>query len=412
MKIEEYPVGSILGDEELYAIKEVFDQGGTLTRGKDVELFEEEFANYCGASYAVSTNSCGSALHIAFKILNLRENDEIICQANSFWATFVQLLKRKVKIIVADIERDTLNIDPESVKWLITEKTKAILLVHHGGNPAKLDDLREIIANREIIIIEDAAHAVGAKYKDNKIGFNSDIACFSFSSLKNMTTLGEGGMLVTNNKLFYEQANGLRTNYPFGKKIKRKINDKFGNYNKPKSVAFMHSGDAWDYDWVSISEIGNTYRMGSVQAAVGRVQLKKLDYHNKLRKKIATKYNSFLKNIPEIKLLKVREEDDSAWHLYNFFLVDDDLNRDKIVQYLEEEFNIEIINRFWPIHLGGIMRMRGHNIGECPVCEDVWFNKQLSFPISPQMTNKEIDYILSSFFKTIKYFRGEKNEKI
>lgn len=403
--IKELPVGSTFGGEEIEAISRVLQSGDSLTRGKDVELFEKEFAKYCNTKYAIAVSSCGAALHIAAQVLNLRPEDEVICQANAFWATFVRLLHRKVKIIVADIEPYSLNIDASKIEPLITNRTKAIYVMHHGGNPADLDVIREIAKKYNLIVVEDAAHAVGAEYKGKKIGSDSDIACFSFSSMKNMSTLGEGGMFVTNNKSFYEMAWGLRTNYPYGKRVKRNV-PKLGDYPKPQSPAFMHAGDAWDYDWLQVDEVGMTYRMSTPQAAVGRVQLLKLDKFNLIRSKIAEKYNKAIDDTNGFRKVEILPVSKHSWHLFSFFIRSDKgFNRDEFVRIMENKFKIKIVIRFWPIHLGGIMRLRGHKAGECPVAERIWFKEQLSLPISPQMKEWEIKKIITSIGETMEMLK-------
>ena len=400
--IKEYPVGSILGNEEIDAIRRVLESGDNLTRGKDVDLFEQEFAEYCGAKHAVAVSSCGAALHIATKVLNLGPEDEVICQVNAFWVTFVHLLERNLKIKVADINPQTLNIEPSTIEPLISSKTKAIYIVHMGGNPADLDPIRVIAKKHGIVVVEDSAHAAGSEYKGRKIGSDSDIACFSFSSYKNMSTLGEGGMFVTNNEKFADMASHLRTNYPYGEKVKRQVTDNLGNYPKPKSPAFMHAGDAWDYDWIRVDGFGSTYRLSTPQAAVGRVQLKKLDGFNEIRAKIATKYNEAINNIDGLRTLWILPNCKNSWHLFNFFIDNNlDIDRNKFVRILEYRYNILTFLRFWPIHLGGIMRMRGHHLGECPVFENIWFNKQLSLPITPQMEEWEINTIIEALGETL-----------
>jgi perosamine synthetase len=404
-RIEEYPVGSIFDEEEVEAVRRVLTSGETLTRGEDVELFEKEFAKYTGAKYAISMSSCGAALKIANQVTSLTSKDEVICQANAFWVTIVSLIERNVKFKVADIDPENLNIDPDSVKKLITPKTKAIYVMHHGGNPADLDPLREIAQENNLVIIEDAAHATGAEYKGKKIGSDSDIACFSFSTLKNMVTLGEGGILITNNEEYANMADKLRTNWPFGERVKNQ-KEKLGEYFKPKSVAFMHAGDAWDYDWKRLDEIGSTYRMSAAQAAVGRVQLKKLDKHNSMRERIAEVYNNGIEVVKGFSKTKVLPNCKNSWHLYSYFVnPESGINRDQFVKTLEEDHNIHIVTRFWPIHLGGIMRMRGHGPGEAPVCEKVWFKEQLALPISPQMPDEEINTIVNAVKETAEKIR-------
>jgi len=391
--IEEYPVGSLFGPEELEAIRRVLESGDALTRGPDVKLFEDEFAEYCGAKYAVTLGSCGAALRVSTQVLHLGSKDEVICQANVFWATFVPLLERAVNIRCADIDPNTLNIDPAKVESLITNKTKAIYLMHHGGNPADLDSVYEIAGKYGLVVVEDAAHSVGAEYKGKKIGCKSHIACFSFATMKNMSTLGEGGMFVTNKKEYAEMAAGLRTSFPCGERVKRQVSN-LGEYPKPKSPIFMHAGDAWDYDWKRVDEVGTNYRLSTVQAAVGRVQLKKLEKCISIRERIAQRYNKTIKNIEGLREVGILPDCKHAWHLFTYFLESEvGIDRNEFVRYMQEKKNIHIVLRFWPIHLGAIMRMRGHRLGECPVCEHIWFKEQLSLPISPQMSDDEIDYI-------------------
>lgn len=395
-QIEECSVGTIFGEEEVEAVRRVLLSGETLTRGKDVELFEKEFAEYIKAKYALTTSSCGGALRIADQVTHLTHKDEVICQANAFWVTIINLLERNVKFKIADIDPNNLNIDPNSVEKLVTPKTRAIYVMHHGGNPADMKPIWEIAEKHDLVVIEDAAHASGSVYNGRKIGAESHIACFSFSTLKNMVTLGEGGMFVTNNEMYADMADKLRTNWPFGERVKNK-KEKIGEYFKPKSIAFMHAGDAWDYDWLRVDEFGSTFRMSTPQAAVGRVQLKKLDKHNQMREKIAMKYNKAIENIEGFRKTKILPDCKNSWHLYTFFVdPKSGINRDLFIRHMESEHNIHIVTRFWPIHLGGIMRMRGHGPGEAPVCERVWFKEQLSLPISPQMPDEEIQIIIDA----------------
>ena len=406
--IEEYPVGSIFGEEELEAVKRVLESGDSLTRGPDVELFEKEFAEYCHAKYAVAVNSCGASLTLSSKILKLGPDDEVICQANAFWVTYNHLLERNVKIVCADIDPESLNIDPHKLEPLITKRTKAIYLVHHGGNPANLELIKEIAGKYGVVVVEDCAHAVGAEYKGQKIGQDSEIACFSFSTLKNITTLGEGGMIVTNNEAYAESAKGLRTNFPEGIREPRNASN-LGDYPKSKSAAFMHAGDAWDYDWLRLDEMGSTYRMSTPQAAVGRVQLKKLDELIRKRESIANRYNQVIREINGLRTVKILPKCKHAWQLYTYFLNHEtNLDRNEFVRHMEEQHNVRIVIRYFPIHLGGIMRMREINSGDPSIelenCERVWFKEQLSLPISPQMNNVEIEIIGNAVRKTMAKF--------
>ncbi len=310
--------------------------------------------------------------------------------------TIVHLLERGVNIKCADIDAYSLNINQETIEPLISKKTKAIYLVHHGGNPADLDSIYKIATKHGLSVVEDCAHAAGTEYKGRKIGQDSEIACFSFSTHKNISTLGEGGMIITNNSDYAEMAVGLRTNFPFGEKIKRQAQS-LGRYHKPQSPAFMHAGDAWEYDWIKVDEFGSSFRMTTPQAAVGRVQLKKLNQLNAFRKRIAEKYNESIEKMEGLKKLSILPGCKNSWYLFSFFIKPESgINRDEFIDCLKKEHQIQIVLRYWPIHLGGIMRIQGHQNRKNPVCERAWFKEQMSLPISPQITDDEINTIIDA----------------
>ena len=158
-KITELPVGTIFNNKEILAIKRVLKSGIPLTRGKDIFEFEKKFANYIGAKYAITTSSCGGALNIATKILNLKKGDNIICQANAFWVTINALLEKKIKVIPIDVDSKDLNIDPKKIENKINKKTKAIFVVHFAGAPVNMIEIKKIAKIYNLPIIEDCAHA-------------------------------------------------------------------------------------------------------------------------------------------------------------------------------------------------------------------------------------------------------------
>ena len=398
-EIKESPVGTIYDNKEKKIINKILFSGKPLTRGKEIDIFERKFSEYCGSKYAVAVSSCGAALRISSQVINLKENDEVICQSNAFWVTINHLIEKKVKIICADIDPDSLNISINSLEKLITKKTKAIYIVHFGGNPANLDAIKKLIKGTEIILVEDAAHASGSSYNGKRIGYNSHITCFSFSTLKNISTLGEGGMFVTNNKNFYEEAKLLRTNFPIGDKI---LSSKNRSKDRPfeKKNLYLRVGDAYKYKWSKLRNVGTTYRMTTIQAAVGIIQLKKLDRLVKLRENIAKQYNKIIDSVPQLKKIEVLKNCRNSWHLYNFFLKKFDKNkRDKFIEVLVKKFKIDVIIRYQPINLNGVMQMNGCRNSGCDKCVSLfnvkqsWEGRQISLPISPMIKKKEIKYI-------------------
>tara|TARA_B100000700_G_C15033050_1_gene851487 strand:+ start:175 stop:1404 length:1230 start_codon:yes stop_codon:yes gene_type:complete len=394
-KIKEKNVGTLFDNKEFNAIKKVLKSGEPLTRGKEVELFERKFANYIGAKYAVSVSSCGAALNISTKILNLKKGDNVITQANAFWVTVVSLLEKNIKIIPVDIDPLTLNVDPKKIEEKINKKTKAIYLVHFGGNPANIQQIYKVARKYSIKVVEDCAHACGAKYNNNFVGSKSELACFSFSTHKNISTLGEGGMFVTNNKRFAELAKGLRTNFPWGIRKKRKFK-KIGYAKKPKNTDFFRCGDTFDFDYLKVKEFGSTYRMSTVQAAVGIEQLKKLKKLNYKRSKIAKLFDKEINKLKLFKLLPKNKKHVHSNYIYSFFLNSNrsKISRDKILDLLDKKYSIKVLLRYWPIHLNGVMRSRGSRFGDCPNYERVWFKEQINLPVEPSMTADEVKRIV------------------
>jgi len=403
--IHEPEVGTIFGEEEMEVIRRLLFSNTTLNRGKDVALFEEEFAGYCQIPYAVAVSSCSAALRLAIQVAGLREGDEIIVQANAFWNAVVPLVERKVKVHFADVDGYSLTIDPKHVKDLVkrSKKIKAVLCFSHGGTPCRMDELREICDNNKLVLIEDAAHSSGSSYKGEKIGSWADITCFSFSTLKNISTLGEGGMLVTNNSIFADDARKLRQCWPVGESIAAP-KESFGQYKIPADTFFMKPGDSCTSDWTRLDEVGTNYKMSTIQAAVGRIQLKRLDDNIAKRALVANQYNNFVLGFNGLGIVKLPSNAYSSNHLYNFFVLPAaGFDRNELISGLKQKYNVHIINRFWPVHLHPVFRMRGHGIGEAPVLERIWFQEQVSLPISPVWSAQKVNQILDG----IKFIRQE-----
>ncbi|GAF70081.1 unnamed protein product, partial [marine sediment metagenome] len=200
--------GSEFGDEELQAIKNVL-QGETFTMGPQVDAFQKEWADYCGAKYAFATSSGTTACALAVDLLGLKPGDEVITTPITFIATSVEILRRGAVPVFADVQYETHNIDPTSIREKVTDKTKAIVVIHYGTQMCDMDEIMAIAKENNLLVVEDAAHTPGAEYKGRKAGSVGDIGCFSFHPLKNMTTF-EGGMLTTSNDDLAEKVFSLR----------------------------------------------------------------------------------------------------------------------------------------------------------------------------------------------------------
>jgi perosamine synthetase len=253
---------------------------GWVTQGPRVQEFEEKFAAYTGAKYAVAVSNCTTALHLAMIVAGVKEGDEVICPSMSYVAS-ANCIKYVSAIPVFAEVNDQYNLDINDVEKRITSKTKAILLVHQIGMPADIDAFRTLCDKHKLLLIEDAACAIGSAYKNKKIGYHSDLVCFSFHPRKVITT-GDGGMITTTREDFYKRIKLLRQHA-------MSVNDR-ERHTAGKIIFEDHL------------EVGYNYRMTDFQAAVGIKQLEKLDFIISERRKIAAKYNEAFKAIPNIQL--------------------------------------------------------------------------------------------------------------
>ncbi|MCC7360683.1 MAG: DegT/DnrJ/EryC1/StrS family aminotransferase [Anaerolineales bacterium] len=394
-------ISNRLGLEEAEALVHVLGQD-ILMKGPTAQQFEREFAERIGVKHALAMTSCTTALFLAAQILKLQAGDEVITTPQTFWVTTWPMLARKCKIRFADIEPNTLNIDPNTIEPLITEKTKAICVVHFGGQAVEMDAVMALAQKYNLRVIEDCAHTPGACYKNRHVGTFGDVGCFSFQSLKNMTT-GEGGMLVTNDDKLYEYAARLGTLHMHGEMMER-TDKRIGPYREPEYYRDWHAQNAFNLDYVDGQfEVGNNFRMSDLQAAVGRVQLRKLDQNNDRRRAIAHRLNEGLRAIPGITVQAERPYAPHIYHLYSFFYDPQVVgaSKDEFIRHLEQVEGIQIVVRFFPVHLLAEFRALGHQYGECPVAERLYFENQMQLPIYSHLTDEQIDHMIQGVRRAV-----------
>ncbi len=287
---------------------------GWVTQGPKVEEFEKKFASYVHAKYAVAVSSCTTALHLALLVAGIKAGDEVICPALSFIATANVIRYVGAVPVFADVNLADSNINHESAEKLITKNTRAILIVHQLGFPADIESFKKICKKHHLQLIEDAACAVGSAYKNKKIGSHSDLVCFSFHPRKVITT-GDGGMITTSNKKYYERLRWLRQHG-------MSVNDRMRHL----SSKLIHE---------EYLELGYNYRLTDIQASIGIKQLEKLDWLILERRKIAKKYFSALKNVHGIQLPHENPHTFSNFQSFSIFLKDEcRINRDMLIQNL------------------------------------------------------------------------------
>jgi len=329
--------------------------------GSELEAFEKEFAKYLGIKYAVGVNSGTDALILSLLSLGMGKGDEVITSANSFVATTAAIIQVGAKPILVDCDKDTYQIDINQVQKSITKKTKAILPVHLYGAPVEIDKLQKIAKKNKLFLIEDAAQAHGAVFKNKNLGTFGDVSVFSFYPGKNLGAYGDGGVIVTNNKNLYQKLLLLR--------------------NHGQSKKYFHD------------TFGLNTRLDEVQAAVLRVKLKYLNKWNIEKNNIAAKYNKSLRNYKTQKIIKNGKSN------YYVFVIESS-NRERLQKYLVSKGINTLIHYPIPIHLQKGYKHLGYKKGDFPITEEI-SDRILSIPNYPELTNNQRDYIIDKLNKFV-----------
>jgi perosamine synthetase len=349
------PLMSPVVDQEMLQAAVLALQSEKLVMGESVYKFEEEFARYCGTRHAVSTASGTAALQIALQSMGIEESGEIITTPFSFFATSNAVIHAGAQPRFADLENDGFNLDPEKVELKLTSKTRAIIPVHLYGHPSRMHEFRDLADDKGIRIVEDACQAHGAEYDGRRVGSLGDVGCFSFYTSKNMTVCGDGGMIVTDDEQVADAAR-----------------------------SFRDCGRASKY---TMSRIGYTSRLNTVNAAIGRVQLRRLDMWNETRRKMAGMYRRELDGAAGLELPPGETPGERS--VYHLFVVRSN-HRDKIATHLEKKGVESAIHYPVPIHLQAPYRTRyGYSEGSFPIAESV-AGRVLSLPIHASITEEEV----------------------
>ena len=345
---------------------------GWVVQGPKVEEFEKIFAEYVSCNFAVAVSSCTTALHLALIVAGIKEGDEVICPSMSYIATANAIVHAKATPVFAEVEPFTYNLNPGDVERRITSKTKAVLLVHQIGMPADIKAFSSLCEKHNLILIEDAACALGSEYNDRRIGSHSDLVCFSFHPRKVITT-GDGGMICTNNKAFAERCRTLRQHSMDMSPLER---------HKSENKIMIER----------YNEVGYNYRMTDIQAAVGIEQMKKMPEILDKRRNIAFRFHTAFKSLNWLSLPLETEGCKSNYQSYSLYLNDNaPLKRDAFMDYMSKK---------------GISTRRGimtahtepaYADHHCllPITEDLSGNSVL-IPIYPGLTEKEINYIIDT----------------
>lgn len=358
-------------------------KSGWIGLGPKTEEFEKKFAEYQGSKYAIATNSCTAALHLALDAIGIKPGDEVITTPLTFAATANVITHMGAKPIFVDIERDTLNINPDLIEKAITSKTKAIMPVHLAGLPCKMDKIKLLAKKHGLAVIGDCAHAIESKYKNTKVGQWADISCYSFYPTKNITAI-EGGMAITNNKKWNDI---MRI-----KRLHGISKDAWKRYSKSGSNCY------------EVLHNGYKYNMNDVGAALGLNQLKRVEKNWQKRDILWKKYIHILKNEKNIKIISSEEKsgEKHAHHLFIILLNIDNIKipRGKIIDRLKKK-GIGSGIHFLALHLQPYYKNKyNFKKGDFPEAEYA-SDRILSLPLDINLSKEHIDYIGKSLKKII-----------
>lgn len=356
-----------------------------ITCGPRVAGLEKAICRVTGARYAVAVSNGTAALHLAAMAAGFGEGDEVIVSSITFAASSNCVLYCGAKPVFADIKDDTYNIDPESVRKLITPRTRGIVAVDFTGQAVELDELRAIAREHNLVLIEDAAHAIGTKYKGQPVGSIADMTCFSFHPVKTVTA-GEGGAITTNDEATYKRLMRLRSH----------------GITRNQDEMVHPTDDMWYNEQV---ELGYNYRMTDFQAALLTSQIQKLERFKKRRREIVEKYDKAFSSMPELMVQKEIPESDTTRHLYILRLNLDKLtcNRRQFFDALYAE-NTKPQVHYLPVYWHSYYEKLGYPKGLCPNAEKLYM-EIMSIPLYPTLTDGDVEDVIHAVKKIVEYYR-------
>jgi len=373
-----------IGEREKQAVAEVLESGWITTGPKAIE-FGRRVAELSGAAHGLALNSCTGALHVALVAAGIGPGDEVITSTWTFCSTVNVILHVGATPVLVDVEPDTLNLDPAHVARALTPRTRALIPVHFGGHPADMDPLLALARERGLVVIEDAAHAIGARYHGRPVGSLGDITCFSFYAIKNVTT-GEGGALVTSDGELFERAQVLSLH----------------GISKDAWKRYAASG-SWYYE---VTVPGFKYNLTDLAAAIGLVQLDRWPEFHAKRRDLVARYEAHFAGEPAIGRLVTRPGVEHAHHLYPVLLDLERLtiDRARFLEALRGE-NVGTTVNFIPVHRHPFYRDHpGFEDARFPVAENA-YPRLVTLPLYPRMEESDVDDVARAVVKLARRYR-------
>lgn len=372
-----------IDEDDIQAVVNVL-KSDYLTTGPAIKEFEDQLKSVTGAEYVVAISNGTAALHAACFAAGIGEGDEVITTPMTFAATANAVLYCGGTPVFADIDPETYNIDPEDIRRKITDKTKAIIPVHYTGQPCDMDEIMKIAKEHNLIVIEDAAHALGAEYKGRKIGSIGDMTTFSFHPVKPVTT-GEGGAVTTNDEELYQKLMLFRSH----------------GITRDREM-LLNDNAAWYYEQ---HFLGYNYRMTDIQAALGCSQLNKLEFFLQKRRKYAKMYSEAFKDLEGVIIPKQLDDTLSGWHLYVLQLDTDKIRPDRRVIFDELSIhNIGVNVHYIPVYYHPYYQKLGYKKGLCPNAEKL-YERIITLPLFPKMSEEDIMYVIKIVKELVDTYR-------
>lgn len=374
-----------IDEEDVQAVNEVL-RGDYLTCGPYVTKLEQTLADYTGAKYAVAVSNGTAALHCACIAAGIGPGDEVITTPITFAASANCILYCGGTPVFADIDSDTYNINPQSIREHITPKTKAVIAVDFTGQAVQNREIRAICDEFNLVFIEDAAHAIATKYDGRQVGSLADMTCFSFHPVKTITG-GEGGAILTNDDKLHEKLVLAHTH---------------GITHDEKLMEGAPHEGPWYYEQISL---GYNYRITDFQAALIMSQMKKLDMFKERRKEIVSMYDNVFKDLPEIIIQKEIPESDTCRHLYIIRLALEKLScsRREFFDAISAE-NVQCQIHYVPVYWFPYYQHLGYKKGMCPKAEQA-YKEIMSIPLYPAMTNQDVEDVIAAVKKVVENYR-------
>jgi dTDP-4-amino-4,6-dideoxygalactose transaminase len=381
-------VGAVYTEEEVALVAEIMrNTKDTFTQGKYQQIFEREFCKYNGNESAFAVSSCTAALELSAMLSRIGPGDEVIIPAHTFCATAISFARTGARIVWADVDPETLVVTEDILVKLITSRTKVIVVVHLYGLAADMEQIMELARKHNIIVVEDCAQALGAESRAKKVGTWGDFGCFSFHTHKNITTLGEGGVMTVKDPDMAMLVPGLRHN---GLKA----------YDEPRERYWVPAMGNVDFDWDNVWPYN--FCIGEVQCALGTALLKRVDLLGEKRRRRAKKFIDAVKDYPELVFQTIPSHNTTTRHLLPAKYDSYELGKTNhdFIEIMYKKYNVKMAVQYYPLYRYPMFIKAGFREADCPNT-DHFFDNMVSFPFHSWMSEEQFNYMIESTIKTL-----------